>query len=117
MRIAIFIIALLMGGWMIIDGLYVLIFDKFICRGWPGPWAGIVSAVGLDPMRFGLVFVAFGIDWLAGGIGVIRDRRWGYYLTLIIAVLSLWYLTIGTLLAILALVLAVVCLSRRQPAS
>ncbi len=116
MRIVIFIIALLMGGWMVIDGLHVLIFDKFICPGWPGPWAGIISAVGLDPMRFGLVFVAFGIDWIAGGIGVIRDRRWGYYLTLIIAVLSLWYLTIGTLLAILAIVLVVVCLSRKQPA-
>lgn len=115
MRIVIFIIALVMGGWMIIDGLYVLIFDKFICAGWPGPWAGIVSAVGLDPLKFGLVFVAFGIDWIAGGIGVIRDRRWGYYLTLIIAVLSLWYLTIGTLLAILVLVLVVVCLSRKQP--
>jgi len=114
MRIAIFIIAILMGGWMVIDGLHVLIFDKFIGPDRPGAWAGIVSAVGLDPMRFGLVFVAFGIDWIAGGIGVIRDRRWGYYLTMIIAVLSLWYFVIGTLLAVLAIVLVVVCLSGKR---
>ncbi len=117
MRKTIFTIAILMGGWMILDGLHVLIFGNYIGSRKPGPWAGIVSAIGLDPMRFGLVFVAFGIDWIVGGIGVIKDRRWGYNLTIIIAVLSLWYLTIGTLLAVLAIVLIIVHLSRKQPAA
>lgn len=100
---------------MIIDGLYVLIFSRYIGPDKPGPWADVIAAIGLNPMRFGLVFVAFGIDWIAGGIGVIKDRRWGYNLTMIIALLSLWYLTIGTLLAVLAIVLIVVHLSRKRP--
>ena len=115
MRKTIFTITILMGGWMIIDGLYVLISGKYISASMLGAWAGIVSAVGLVPEKFGLVLVAFGIDWIVGGIGVLRDRRWGYNLTMIIALLSLWYLTIGTLLAVLAIVLIVVHLSRKRP--
>ena len=117
MRKTIFTIAILMGGWMVINGLSVLIFGKYIGPDKPGPWADIISAIGLDPMRFGLVFVAFGIDWIVAGIGIIKDRKWGYNLALIIAVLSLWYLTIGTLLAVLAVVLIVVQMSRKRPAA
>lgn len=107
MRVAIFLIAVLMGGWMIIDGLHVLIFDKYIGPEKPGPWADILAAVSLDPMRFGLVFVVMGIDWIVGAIGVLKNRAWGRYLTGIIAFLSLWYYPVGTLLSILALSLVI----------
>lgn len=112
MRIAAFVIAVLMGAWMIIDGLHVLLFDKYIGPEKPGPWADIVAAIGLDPLRFGLVFVVMGIDWIAGGIGVLKNRTWGRYLTGLIAFLSLWYFPVGTLLSILALVLVILWLPR-----
>lgn len=112
MRIAVFLIAVVMGGWMISDGLYVTILGKYIGPERPGPWSDILAAIGLDPMRFGLVFVVMGIDWIVGGLGVLRKRTWGRYLTGIIAFLSLWYFPVGTLLSILSLVLVILGLSR-----
>jgi hypothetical protein len=114
MRIAVFLIAVFMGGWMIIDGACVMIFDKYIGPDKPGPWADIIAAIGLDPMRFGLVFIVMGIDWIVGGTGVLRKRVWGRYLAGIIAFLSLWYFPVGTLMSILTLVLILLCVPKSE---
>ncbi len=117
MRITIFIIALLVGGWMVFDGLHSVLLGKYFGPDKPGPWTAVISALGFDPARFGLVFVAFGIDWIVGGIGVIKNRRWGYYLTGIMAALSLWYLAIGTVLSAVVLILIVITVTRKTRAS
>jgi len=100
MRTLILIIIFIMGSWMIADGIHVILYGSYIGPEKPGPWADLVYMFGFDPTRFGLIFLALGIDWVIGGAGILLDRRWGYYLTLIMALLSLWYIPFGTVLSI-----------------
>ena len=55
------LIALLAGGWMIFDGVHVLLTGKYVGPEKPGVWSNVVSAVGIDPFSMGVSFIIFGI--------------------------------------------------------
>ena len=113
-RYALMLIAVVMGGWMLYDGIHAFVTGNYTTPGSGdyagklGPWAGLVAAVGLQPT--GLIMkslhVLLGASWLVSGYLLMRSSGARTGPLLLTAVLSLWYLPFGTLAG--ALVLALV---------
>lgn len=102
-KIILALIALLNGGWMIFDGIHVLMKGKYFGPADPGPWSKIVSAIGLEPLSLGIPFIIFGSGWLTSIFGIFSLETWGWYLAVGISVATLWYAWVGTILSIIFL--------------
>ena len=104
-KILITVVALLAGGWMVFDGVHVMVRGKYFGPEKPGPWSVLFSRVGVDPFRMGPMFVVLGTLWIGFLIAMLSGQTWGRYGAVAVAVLSLWYLPLGTLLSVLYLAL------------
>lgn len=94
------LVAMLVGGWMIFDGTHVLTTGKYFGPERPGPWSNLVIAIGLDPLKFGVPFVALGVLWLLLLVLMLFHQTWAWYGALIVAVATLWFLPVGTVLSL-----------------
>jgi hypothetical protein len=107
------VLALIEGGWLAFDGGHALTTGDYVTprsadrRGQLGPWANLVAAVGIDPrstlmkaihVGLGLGFVATTACFALG----LSGARTGMILC---AVLTLWYLPLGTLLSLIQIVI------------
>ena len=108
------LIALLVGGWMIFDGVHVLRTGKYFGPEKPGPWSDVVASIGLDPFRFGIPFIVLGLLWLLFLSAMLLQQSWAWYAALLTAILTLWYLPVGTILSLLYIVLLWVFRSKLQ---
>jgi hypothetical protein len=99
------LIGVLLGAWFVFDGLHVLIKGQYFGPAEPGPWARIVSALQINPVRMGVPFVVLGLIWFAVSAGLITGGRWASPLAIVAVVGTVWYLPLGTLLSILFLTL------------
>jgi len=89
---------------MLADGAHFLTSGAYFGNGL-GPWAALVTHAGIAPRSstMACVFVAFGVLWLAAAFMLALGRT--RYAVVVLAVATLWYLPVGTLLsAIVALV-------------
>lgn len=105
MKLAVFILAVINGGFMLIDGLYVILNGKYIGPEKPGPWASLLSLTGIDVFKLGPVFVIFGVAWLGFALSLIADVGWTRLYGLVLSVLTLWYLPFGTAISIAVLLM------------
>ena len=105
MKAALIAIAFLIGGFMTFDGVHVLLKGKYFGPEKPGPWAGLFSAAGIDPFKLSYLFILFGVAWLIMGIGFSMQADWAWKAGMALAVFTLWYLPVGTLLSVITLVL------------
>lgn len=103
MKIFITILGLLNGGYMLIDGIYVMIKGKYIGPERPGPWANLFEKFGVDVFKLGPLFVVFGITWLVWLVALWTNQSWAFTLGIIISILTLWYLPVGTLFSLIIL--------------
>jgi len=104
----------LLGWWLLYDGLHQRLWGDYTrINGQLGPWADLVRAVGLDPQRMALVFIALGGGLLGASFGVLLQRRWGYLTALVLSALALLYLGFGTPVALICLALLALPPSRR----
>ena len=108
------LIALLIGGWMIFDGIHVLRTGKYFGPEKPGPWSNVVAAIGLDPFRLGVPFIALGALWLVFLFAMLLHQSWAWHAALLTAILTLWYLPVGTILSLLYISLLFLFRSRLQ---
>jgi len=108
LKLPIAIIGLLAGGWLLADGVHVLVTGKYFGPPQPGPWSVVVAQLGFDPFAMGPLFVTLGVLWLVFLAALLRGKRWGWYGSVAVAIASLWYVPIGTVLAVLYLVLLIV---------
>src|SRR5215467_11968692 len=91
------------GGWMLADGIYVLMRGKYMGPQKPGPWSLLFLKLGINPFGLGPLFIAFGVLWLIFLIGLLAGQTWGWYGTLVMAIASLWYLPVGTSMSVICL--------------
>jgi hypothetical protein len=113
-RIAIGAAALLLGGYMLADGIRALAVGDYFTPGSGehagelGPWSGLVASVGVDPRSTGMkvAFVAFGAAWLAGLVAFVRRVPRAARFLAVLGLATIWYLPFGTLLGLLVAVLA-----------
>jgi hypothetical protein len=97
---------------MTFDGLRALIVGDYLTpatgpyAGQLGPWSGVVSAVGIAPRSsmMKVVFVAFGAAWLWAAAAFLRGEQWSAGVLALLAVATLWYLPLGTMISVLILI-------------
>jgi hypothetical protein len=112
MRILISILALLNGGYMLFDGIYVMLKGKYFGPPKPGPWANLFYKFDVNVFKLGPLFIIFGLLWLAWLYGFWTHQSWAYTAGIILSVISLWYLPVGTLFSVIILVLLLTAKSK-----
>lgn len=101
------------ASYMVVDAVHALTRGDYITprsgehAGQLGPWARLVSAVGIEPRGTGLkvAFVVYGLVWLAVTVAFALEQGWAWVAMLALAIGSLWYLVPGTLLSAAMIVL------------
>ncbi len=105
--------AWLLGWWLAFDGLRQRVTGDYTrLNGQLGPWAALVSAVGLDPLSLGWFFVVLGLSFVAASFGLYLRQRWGYTVGLAASAIGLLYLGLGTPVAVICLVALLVAPTR-----
>lgn len=107
------VLGVMLGGWLTFDGTRALVVGDYVTPGTGeyagqlGPWAGLVSSIGIDPRSafMKLIHVCLGLAWLVATIGFRRRASWAGRALMACAVLSLWYLPFGTLIGAIQIVL------------
>jgi hypothetical protein len=107
MKILITILGFLNGGYMLLDGIYVLLKGKYIGPEKPGPWANVFYKLDINVFKLGPMFITFGIMWLVWLYSLWANLSWSHVYGIIVCILTLWYLPVGTLLSIVILLILV----------
>ena len=103
MKILILILGLLNGGYMLLDGLYVMMKGKYIGPEKPGPWAELFYKFDINVFKLGPVFIVFGLLWLIWLYGLWTSQSWSYTFGIVISIMTLWYLPVGTIFSLIIL--------------
>jgi hypothetical protein len=106
-------LAVALGAWMIFDGARAMIVGDYVTprsgryAGALGPWAGLVMRVGIDPRSVAMkaLFVGFGVAWLLIAAGLAFGTTGILQIAIVLALATLWYVPIGSAIALLVLVL------------
>jgi hypothetical protein len=113
-------IGIVIGGWMTFDGSRAFLKGDYVTpsegpyAGQLGPWANLVRGAGLEPRSSPMktIFVVLGVSWLAATLGHLAGARWSWPALVALSILSIWYLPVGTVLAVIQLVLLFLLRSR-----
>lgn len=108
------------ASWMIFDGSRALIIGDYVTpstgefAGQLGPWSSLVKTIGIEPRSTGmkLIFVIQGLSTLTVIGSYLVNKLWARTGLLVTMLAGLWYLPIGTLTNITALILLL--LERRK---
>ena len=111
------------AGWMLFDGTRALIVGDYITpqtgeyAGQLGPWSNLVKAVGIEPRStlMKLIFMVNGLGILTLITGYVLHKPWADNALIIAALLGLWYLPIGTLVNLIALILLLLTRRKNMP--
>jgi hypothetical protein len=100
------VLAILEGLFMFVDGLHALLAGAYFAPGGQiGPWAPLVSAAGISPFSTGMkiTFVALGASFMLSACAYALFMRHSVVYLSATAILTLWYLPLGTLLSLIVL--------------
>jgi hypothetical protein len=115
MKILITILGLLNGGYMLLDGIYVITKGKYIGPQKPGPWAELFYKFDVNVFKLGPLFIAFGILWLSWLYSLWSNQSWTYIFGIIISILTFWYLPVGTIFSIIILLILIFARHKIEP--
>jgi hypothetical protein len=112
------LIGAVIGLGLAANGLWARLGGVFVEGGWAGTtWSAIPEALRFDSGAWALTVVTLGIVWW-GAFGAIWSRvSWGHPAALIVAVLSLAFFPLGTILSVIVLLLLLLPASRAWWAS
>lgn len=105
MKFIIAILAFLNGGYMLLDGIYVMMKGKYIGPPNPGPWSYIFENAGINIYNLGPLFIIFGVAWLGWLLAFLNKANWRFTAGYLLCVLTLWYLPAGTAISVLLAIL------------
>ena len=102
------ILSFILGAWLIYDSAQKLLIGYYTGEQTMGlgPWASIVSALGIRPadMAFPLLFL--GVIWIVNGVIVLLGASTRYERTIAISIVTLFYALPGTIIGIFNIVLS-----------
>ena len=101
MKWLLLVLAFINGGFMLADGIHVLIKGKYIGPEKPGPWSVLFSRFHINVFQLGPVFILFGAAWLIFGYFLWTGQAGMRSFGMLLSLLTLWYLPFGTLIAII----------------
>ena len=107
------ILVALTGGWMLFDGTRALNVGDYVTpksgeyAGQLGPWSNLVKAIGIEPRSTLMksIFVVYGLLALTSTACFAAGYPWASTLLFVVCILGLWYLPIGSVANLIALVL------------
>jgi hypothetical protein len=115
---AYFVLSWFIGWWLVYDGLHQRVFGDYVrIDGQLGPWADLVSAVGLDPLSLSWFFIVLGSAFLATSFGLYYRQRWAHTIGLAASGMGLLHLGFGLPVAFLCLVMLLLKPTRAYVAS
>jgi hypothetical protein len=76
MKILIIILGCINGGYMLLDGIYVMLKGKYIGPEKPGPWAELFYKFGINVFKLGPLFIVFGTAWLLFVFAAWTGQSW-----------------------------------------
>ncbi len=91
---------------MMFDGTLALVRGSYVAPGGQlGPWQYVVSALGIAPLSLGMkiAFVVLGAAYILSAAAYAFYRPLGGLYLVAVAILTLWYLPLGTLLSLIVL--------------
>ncbi len=102
------ILSFIIGSWLIFDSARKLLTGYYTGEQTIGlgPWAAIVSALGVRPADLAFPLLFLGIIWTVNGIIVLLGASTRYERTIAISIVTLFYTLPGTLIGILTIVLS-----------
>lgn len=101
------VLSILEGLFMLSDGLHAFITGRYFSPGGENaPWGALVAAAGIDPFSTPVkaALVLLGAAFLICAAAYAFYKRHGRFYLGAVAVLTLWYLPLGTLLSLVVLV-------------
>ena len=107
MKILITILGLLNGGYMLLDGIYVMLKGKYIGPEKPGPWAELFYKLNIDVFKLGPLFIVFGLLWLVWIYSLWTNQSWTHVFGIVVCILTLWYLPVGTIFSLIILAILI----------
>jgi hypothetical protein len=107
------ILIVLTAGWMLFDGSRALITGDYTTpssgeyAGQLGPWSNLVKAIGIEPRStlMKLIFVGYALAALVVMACFVFGLAWARTALMIVCILGLWYLPMGTITNLIALIL------------
>ncbi len=112
MKTLILILGLINGGYMLLDGIFVVIKGKYIGPEKPGLWSILFEKSGVDVFKLGPLVIVFGVIWLMWAYSLWTGQKWAFPLGVGVCLLTLWYIPIGTLLSLI--ILAIMIFARQK---
>ena len=102
------ILSFTLGSWLIFDSARKLLTGYYTGEQTIGlgPWAIIVSALGVRPADMAFPFLFLGIIWIVNGVIVLLGASTRYERTIAISIVTLFYALPGTVIGILTIVLS-----------
>jgi hypothetical protein len=105
---AISILSFILGGWLTFDGTRKLVTGYYTGEQTMGlgPWATLVSAIGIRPSDMAFPFLFLGVLWTVNGIIVLLGSGTRYERTIAISIVTLFYALPGTIVGLVTIVLS-----------
>lgn len=109
----IILLVALTAGWMLFDGTRALLVGDYVTpktgeyAGQLGPWSNLVKAIGIDPRSTLMksIFVTYGLSTLIVTVCFALGLSWARPVMILVCILGLWFLPIGTITNLIALIL------------
>jgi len=121
---AISTLSFILGAWLVFDGTRKLVTGYYTGEQTIGlgPWATLVSAIGIRPSDMALPFLFLGVLWVLNGVIVLLGSSARYERTIAISIVTLFYAILGTIVGIITITLSLrerrlAGPSKKQPAS
>ncbi len=105
---AISILSFILGAWLVFDGTRKLVTGYYTGEQTIGlgPWATLVSVIGIRPSDMTFPFLFLGVLWIVNGVIVLLGSSTGYERAIAISIATLFYALPGTLVGIVTIVLS-----------
>jgi len=96
---AISILSFILGAWLLFDGTRKLVTGYYTGEQTMGlgPWATIVTSIGVQPADMAFPFLFLGVIWIVNGIIVLLGANNRYERAIAISIVTLFYALPGTL--------------------
>jgi len=113
MNWVIVVLVVLTAGWMLFDGARALITGDYVTPatgpyvGQLGPWSKLVKAAGIEPRSTLMksIFLVYGSIALVVALCFALGFSWARGALTVVCILGLWYLPVGTITNLIALIL------------
>jgi uncharacterized membrane protein YphA (DoxX/SURF4 family) len=105
---AISILSFILGAWLIFDGTRKIVTGYYTGEQTIGlgPWATLVSAIGIRLSDMALPFIFLGVLWIVNGVIVLLGSNTRYERAIAISIVTLFYALPGTLVGLITIVLS-----------